>query len=76
MPRRFVVEGLTIEDAKHNPKQDLYVFGAFRKMDVKPVRPYPVTEEVVLRNVKTESGRTLKTSRNEEMFRNVRFVRE
>ena len=76
MPRRFVVEGLTIEDAKHNPKQDLYVFGAFRKMDVKPVRPYPVTEEVVLRNVKTASGRTLKTSRNEEMFRNVRFVRE
>ena len=76
MPRRFIVEGLTIEDAKHNPKQDLYVFGAFRKMNVKPVRPYPVTEEVVLRNVKTASGRTLKTSRNEEMFRNVRFVRE
>jgi hypothetical protein len=76
MPRRFIVEGLTIEDAKHNPKQDLYVFGAFRKKDVKPVRPYPVTEEVVLRNVKTASGRLLKTSRNEEMFRNIRFVRE
>ena len=75
MPRRFVVEGLTIEDAKHNPKQGLSIFGMFRKMDVKPVRPYPVTEEVVLRNVKTASGRTLKTSRNEEMFRNVRFVR-
>ena len=76
MPRRFIVEGLTIEDAKHSQKQDLYVFGTFRKMDVKPVRPYPVTEEVVLRNVKTASGRTLKTSRNEAMFRNVRIIRE
>jgi len=74
MPRRFVVEGLTIEDAKHSQKQDLYVFGTFRKMDVKPVRPYPVTEEVVLRNVKTASGRTLKTSRNEEMFRDVKII--
>ena len=76
MPRRFVVEGLTIEDAKYNPKQGLSIFGMFRKMDVKPVRPYPVTEEVVLRNVKTASGRTLQTSRNKEMFRNVRIIRE
>ena len=76
MPRRFVVEGLTIEDAKHNPKQDLYIFGTFRKMDVKPVRPYPATEEIVLRNVKTASGRTFKTSKNEEMFRDVKIIRE
>jgi len=76
MPRRFIVEGLTIEDAKHSPKQALSLFGTFRKMDVKPVRPYPVTEEVVLRNVKTASGRTFRTSRNEEMFRDVKIIRD
>jgi hypothetical protein len=38
--------------------------------------PYHVTEEVVLKNVKTASGKELVLSPNKHMFRNVRVVRE
>ncbi len=76
MPRRIVFDGLRIDDSCH-PKTygGPYVFGEFNKdnKDESYVEKYPyhVTEEVVLRNVTTKSGKPLRLSPNKWMFRNV-----
>ena len=78
MPRRLVLEGLFVDDAHTSGESgEVYVFGPFnRNCTGDGVRPYPVTEELVLRNVRTASGRPVKISRNTSLFRNVRIVRE
>ncbi len=80
MPERITIENLRIEDANHpdgykgpaifaniNPEMtdDSYV-EAF---------PYVITKEVTLKNVTTASGKPLRVSDNEFMFRNVKVVR-
>ena len=75
MPRRLVIDDLFIDDS--GCSGEVCVFGAFdRKCTGDGVRPYPVTEELVLRNVRTASGRPIKTSPNAERFKNLRIVRE
>ena len=80
MPRRIVFDGLKIEDANHPDKYDgPYIFGQFSKKNVGPdyveKYPYHVTEEVVLKNVTTASGKPVNLSPNAWMFRNVKVVR-
>ena len=81
MPRRIVFDGLKIEDANHPEKYDgPFVFGQFNKKNVSPDYvekfPYHVTEEIVLKNVTTASGKELVLSPNTYMFRNVKVVRK
>ena len=81
MPRRIVVDGLKIDDSNHSDKYDgPFVFGMFNSKntsaDYVEKFPYHVTEEVVLKNVKTASGKELVLSPNKHMFRNVKVVRE
>ena len=81
MPRRIVVDGLKIDDSNHSDKYDgPFVFGMFNSKntsaDYVEKFPYHVTEEVVLKNVKTASGKKLVLSPNKHMFRNVKVVRE
>ncbi len=81
MPRRIVFDGLRIDDTKHPKDYDgPRIFAQFSKVNVAPgyveKYPYHVTEEVVLRNVTTASGKELVLSPNKHMFRNVKIVRE
>ena len=81
MPRRILVDGLKIDDSNHPDKYDgPFVFGMFNSKntsaDYVEMFPYHVTEEVVLKNVKTASGKELVLSPNKHMFRNVKVVRE
>ena len=81
MPRRIVFDGLKIDDA-HHPQQyeGPNIFAMFNHDNTRPQYvekyPYHVTEEVVLRNVTTSSGKALVLSPNKYMFRNVKVVRE
>ncbi|MBO4288205.1 MAG: hypothetical protein J5985_08600 [Kiritimatiellae bacterium] len=80
MPRRIVFDGLKIDDARHPDKYDgPRIFSPFSKKNVAPgyveKYPYRVTEEVVLRNVTTASGKPVNLSPNAWMFRNVKVVR-
>ena len=81
MPRRIVVDGLKIDDSRH-PKAygGPFLFAMFNANKAKPgykgKYPYYVTEEVVLRNVTTASGKELAVSPNPLMFRDVKITRE
>ena len=81
MPRKIVFDGLKIDDSNCPEKYDgPFVFGQFSRKNVAPgyveKHPYHVTEEVVLRNVTTASGKPVALSPNMHMFRNVKVVRE
>ena len=81
MPRRIVVDGLKIDDSNHPDKYDgPFVFGMFNSKNTSAGYvekfPYHVTEEVVLKNVTTASGKPVNLSPNAWMFRNVKVVRE
>ena len=81
MPRRIVFDGLKIDDSHHPEKYNgPRIFAQFSKKNTSPDYveqfPYHVTEEVVLRNVKTASGKELTLSPNKHMFRNVKVVRK
>ena len=81
MPRRFVVEGLTIDDSRVPEKAGgPYIFGNLKPHD-KPGAapdpyPYAVTEEVVLKDVKVLSGKPLQVSPNLHTFRNTRVTKK
>ena len=80
MPRRIVFDGLKIDDVNHPEKYDgPYVFGAFNSKNTSAgyveKYPYHVTEEVVLKNVTTASGKPVNLSPNPYMFRNVKVKR-
>ncbi|GAA4345313.1 hypothetical protein GCM10023184_47130 [Flaviaesturariibacter amylovorans] len=78
MPERIVIENLRIEDAQH-PEQyrGPAVFANFNpEMTDESYQqkfPYVVTKEVVLRNVTSASGMTLRVSDNTYLFRNVKL---
>ena len=84
MPRRITIDGLVINDKQHAP---LYfgpkIFDSFggvflfvKDIFLKPPYPYGVTEEVVLRNITTESGKSLGKSMNLPRFWKVQVTRE
>ena len=81
MPRKISVDGLVIDDTKA-PKNysGPYVFENFNPKNTSAEYvedfPYHLTEEVVLKNVKTTSGKSVRLSPNKWMFRNVKLVVE
>ena len=80
MPRRIVFDGLKIDDSNRTAKYaGPYVFGMFNSKntsaDYVAKYPYRVTEEVVLKNVTTASGKPVNLSPNAWMFRNVKVER-
>ena len=79
-PKRILVDGLRIDDSNHPDKyQGPTIFAVFNKANTSPAYveqfPYQITQEVVLKNVTTASGRPLNLSANPYMFRNVKIVR-
>ncbi|MBR4170193.1 MAG: hypothetical protein IKR48_00920, partial [Kiritimatiellae bacterium] len=78
MPRRIVVDGLKVDDSNHPDNYNgPYLFADFnsgnRSAEYVEDYPYHVTEEVVLRNVTTVSGKPFQTSPNPYIFRNVKI---
>lgn len=81
MPHRIIIENLHIDDSNHpEGYRGPAIFANFNpdKTDKHHHEPFPIaiTEEVVLRNVTTASGKPLRVSDNEFMFRNVKIIRE
>lgn len=81
MPRRMVFDGLRIDDTHHPADYGgPWIFAMFNKRNTGAAYvedfPYHVTEEVVLRNVKTVSGKPVNLSPNPYMFRTVRVLRD
>lgn len=78
MPEKMVFDGLFIDDTVHPAKYDgPFVLKDFNSKNTsseyKEEFPYQITEEVVLRNVKTASGKPISLSPNKYMFRNVKM---
>ena len=78
MPRRIVFDGLMIDDSRHPEKYDgPRIFSAFNSKNKGPEYvekfPYKVTEEVMLRNVTTASGKDVVLGPNKYMFRDVKI---
>ena len=74
------IDGLVIDDRNH-PKNygGPYIFANFnwnnKSADYVEDFPYHLTEEVVLKNVTTTSGKPVRLSPNTYMFRNVKVVK-
>lgn len=77
MPEYIIIENLKIDDS-NQPEQYLgpAIFGNFNpelKDDSYEEKfPYVLTKEVILKNVSTSSGKKLRLSDNEVMFKNVK----
>jgi len=84
MPRKITIDGLVIRDKQHSPLYFgpkifdsfggiwLYITDLFKA----PSYPYGVTEQVVLRNITTESGMRLGKSLNFPRFWKVQVTRQ
>ncbi|MBX2923740.1 MAG: hypothetical protein KF746_16170 [Chitinophagaceae bacterium] len=80
MPERITIENLTIDDSGHPADYEgPAIFADFNPGNTdssyKEKFPYVITKEVMLRNVTTASGKTLRLSSNPFMFRNVKVSR-
>lgn len=81
MPDRITIENLYIDDSSHpDDYQGPVIFSDFnREMtddSYQQAFPYVITKEVILKNVTTASGQTLRISDNPYMFRNVKVVKK
>ncbi|MGM0531525.1 MAG: hypothetical protein ACQER7_09245 [Bacteroidota bacterium] len=81
MPEKITIENLHIDDSNHpEDYKGPAIFGNFNPQmtDDSYVEefPYVITEEVILRNVTTSSGKDLRLSDNSYMFRNVKVNRD
>jgi hypothetical protein len=77
MPERITIEKLRIDDSKHpdnyNGPAIFTNFNPEMKDDNYQEKfPYVITKEVILKDVTTASGKSLRTSDNPFMFRNVK----
>ena len=77
MPSKITIEGLTIQDG--NPVDDYTgpkIFGTFNQHYTGvEEHPYVITNEVIIKNIKTQSRKKYVISNNSAMFKNV-TVRE
>ena len=78
MPERITIENLRIDDSKHpDDYQGPAIFANFnpKMTDESYVEkfPYVKTREVILRNITIVSGKTLRTSNNLFMFKDVKI---
>ena len=81
MPERIIIENLKIDDSNHPENyQGPAIFANFnpKMTDDSYVEkfPYVITREVILRNVTTTSGKTLRLSDNPFMFNDVKVITE
>jgi hypothetical protein len=81
MPERIIIENLKIDDSNHPENyQGPAIFANFNPdmTDDSYVEkfPYVKTREVILRNVTTSSGKTLRLSDNMVMFKGVKVITE
>jgi hypothetical protein len=77
MPERITIEKLKIDDSAHPDKYNGPTIFANFNPDMKDDTyqekfPYVITKEVILKDVTTASGKTLRVSDNAFMFRNVK----
>ena len=76
MPERIIIDTLYIDDSNHpEDYQGPAIFANFNPeltdKSYQEAFPYVITEQVILRNVTTASGKTLRLSDNPFMFRDV-----
>ena len=81
MPERITIENLKIDDSNHpDDYQGPAIFANFNKEmtdnSYQEQFPYVKTKEVILRNVTTTSGKTLRVSDNSFMFKDVKVVKD
>jgi hypothetical protein len=81
MPERIIIENLKIDDSNHpEGYQGPAIFANFnpKMTDDSYVEkfPYVKTREVILKNVTTTSGKTLRISDNPFMFKGVKVISE
>ncbi len=81
MPERITIENLSIDDPNHpEDYQGPAIFANFNPQMTNDTYvekfPYIKTREVILKNVTTVSGKTLRISDNPYMFRNVKLSME
>ncbi len=79
MPERITIENLKIDDSKHPEEYNgPAIFGNFnsKMTDASFVElfPYVKTKEVILKNVTTTSGKPLRVSDNQFMFKDVKVT--
>jgi hypothetical protein len=79
MPEKITIENLRIDDSKHPDNYQGPAIFANINPDMKDDSfiekfPYVITKEVILKNVTTASGKTLRISDNPYMFRNVKVT--
>ncbi len=79
MPERITIENLKIEDSNHpDDYQGPAIFSNFNKEmtdnSYQEEFPYVKTKEVILRNVTTASGKSLRVSDNSFMFKDVKVT--
>jgi hypothetical protein len=77
MPKRITIEKLRIDDSRHpdnyNGPAIFTNFNAEMKDDTYQEKfPYVITNEVILKDITTASGKALRISDNPFMFRNVK----
>ncbi len=77
MPERITIEKLRIDDSKHPDNYDgPAIFTNFnpemKDANYQEKFPYVITKEVILKDITTASGKTLRISDNPFMFRNVK----
>jgi hypothetical protein len=77
MPERIIIENLRIDDSNHPENyRGPAIFSNFNPEmtddSYKEKFPYVITKEVIIRNVTTASGESLRISDNTFMFRNVK----
>ncbi|MBM1104565.1 hypothetical protein JQC67_00300 [Aurantibacter crassamenti] len=81
MPERIIIENLKIDDSEQPEiNKGITIFKDFNKQMIddsfQEKYPYIITKEVVLKNVNTTSGKKLKISSNEFMFKGVAIKTE
>ncbi|PZX49207.1 alginate lyase family protein [Algoriphagus chordae] len=81
MPEQIIIENLKIDDSNHPENyQGPAIFGNFnseRTNDSYEEKfPYVITKEVTLKNVTTTSGKELRVSENEYLFKDVKVKRD
>lgn len=77
MPERITIENLRIDDSRHPENyQGAAIFANINPqmtdISYREKFPYVLTKEVILKNITTDSGKTLRISDNPFMFRDVK----
>lgn len=78
MPKRITIENLLIKDANHSENYSgAAVFAnfnsAYKDNSFQEKYPYIKTRKVVLKNIKSESNKSVRMSNNSNMFAGVKF---